>query len=114
MLFRLRLARSAASFLYLSGGLLIATAIGHSAARAQTTTVNNSASRAWLETIIDAHSQFGCEISASEIAQVINSRGVDYSLISARGCQGENVLASHSRVLEFVENLGSGPIKGIP
>ena len=55
--------------------------------------------------IIDAHSQFGCEIDAGEIMGVIEGIGVAHTLISARGCQKEEPLESQQRVLELVESL---------
>ncbi len=55
--------------------------------------------------MVDAHSQFGCEIGASEIADIINRYGVDYTLLSARGCRGESPGASNWRVFKLVENL---------
>jgi Sec-independent protein translocase protein TatA len=65
----------------------------------------NRGGKKWQGTIIDAHSQFGCEIGASDIARVINRHGADYTLISARGCRGEDTQASHWRVLKLVESL---------
>ena len=55
--------------------------------------------------IIDAHSQFGCEINAGEIRGVIERIGVAHTLIAARGCQSEDPLESQQRVLELVKSL---------
>ena len=55
--------------------------------------------------IVDAHSQFGCEITAAKIRAAIEKNGVAHTLLSARGCRGEQALASHRRVLKLVESL---------
>ena len=55
--------------------------------------------------IIDAHSQFGCEISASKIRQAIGRGGLAHTLLSARGCRGEDALESHRRALKLVQSL---------
>jgi len=59
----------------------------------------------WRGTIIDAHSQFGCEISAAEISAIIGRHGVAHTLLSARGCYREDPLESQLRVLKLVADL---------
>lgn len=55
--------------------------------------------------IVDAHSQFGCEISAAKVRSAIDRYSVAHTLLSARGCSGEEALASHRRVLKLVHSL---------
>jgi hypothetical protein len=67
--------------------------------------LTNTAKAQYGGPIIDAHSQFGCEISASKIRQAIYSGGVAHTLLSARGCHGEDALESHRRALKLVQSL---------
>lgn len=55
--------------------------------------------------IVDAHSQFGCEISAANVRRAIEKNGVAHTLLSARGCSGEEALDSHRRALKLVRSL---------
>ena len=68
-------------------------------------TVTGTAKAQYDGPIIDAHSQFGCEISASEIRRAIGRGGIAHTLLSARGCHGEEALDSHRRVLKLVQSL---------
>jgi len=64
-----------------------------------------NATASWKGTIVDAHSQFGCEITAEEISRIIKKNRIAHTLLAARGCQGEEPLDSQLRVLELVVGL---------
>ena len=68
-------------------------------------TLAGAAKAQYKGVIIDAHSQFGCEISASRVRQAIVGNGIAHTLLSARGCRGEEALTSHRRVLKLVQSL---------
>ena len=67
--------------------------------------LTGAAKAQYVGPIVDAHSQFGCEISASRIRQAIDGSGIAHTLLSARGCRGEEAIASHRRVLKLVQSL---------
>ena len=55
--------------------------------------------------LVDAHSQFGCEISTDEIREVVARTAIAYTQVSARGCHTETSVESQKRVLDLVDSL---------
>ena len=65
------------------------------------------AASGWKGTIIDAHSQYGCNTDGEEVIEMIQRFKVQKTLLSARGCPGssEVPVESQLRVLELVKEL---------
>jgi hypothetical protein len=55
--------------------------------------------------LIDAHNQFGCDSKTENIKRLINSSGIDYTLLSARfPCSQEDPFAAHLRIQEVISS----------
>ena len=69
--------------------------------------MGHSSGNEYRGTIIDAHTQWGCEFSPEVVLNAIEQESVAHTLLSYRcNKKGDDPLQSHAKLLELVEKLG--------
>ncbi len=69
--------------------------------------MSNSSGNEYRGTIIDAHTQWGCEFSPEVVLNAIEQESVAHTLLSYRcNKKGDDPLQSHAKLIELVEKLG--------